>query len=61
MITYCVLFLDFVDAVDIQFEQSEYPVGESSKSVSVCVVAVGQLGRTLDLTISTTNGTAIGN
>ena len=47
--------------VQVGFENTSYLVAEDAGSVSVCVTVTGQLARDIVVTLSTADGTAIGN
>ena len=48
-------------AVQAGFENTSYLVAEDAGSVSVCVTITVQLARDIVVTLSTADGTAIGN
>ena len=47
-------------AVEVSFQQTVYTTMESGDTVEVCVILSGMLGRNVTISLSTSNGSAIG-
>ena len=50
----------FISGVTVGFENATYMIGESEMTITVCIVLIGELERTVTVNLQTNEGSATG-